>query len=540
MVALSQQSTPGVSDGDDDAGMHVGHLPCPPSDDERDLYLGPQRRWVPAASTVGAGLTTMSLLFLIGNRAWALPLLVPVGVGVLGGVLSLVSSSRTRRDTLATHRGTVRGWWPARVPSVDVFLPSAGEPMRVLRNTYRHVAELDWPAPLTVYVLDDSVRAEVRDLAAEYGFRYLTRPDPGYLKKAGNLRFGYENSGGDLIAIFDADFVPRSDFLHELVPYLDAADVGIVQSPQFFDLDRRMGWIEKAAGSTQVLFYKWVQPSRDRSDAAICVGTCAVYRRLALDAAGGFAQIGHSEDVHTGVNLMRAGYRVRYVPTVVAKGLCPDELARFVTQQYRWCTGSMSLLFSRGFHRTRLSAMQRVSFWSGFVYYIHTAVSVFVTSLPPILMAVLAPAAVRPANYVFVLLALVMRLSLVPILTLERDSFVSLSRIQTAYGFAHAVALFDVVRGRTDSWQATGATVRSATAKRVITLARIWLVGTQALLWGSLLWRAPDYGWLNYAVMAGFAALNLVTIYPLAFGGNRLLQALRPLIRRRVLIGSAS
>ncbi len=145
-----------------------------------------------------------------------------------------------------------------------------------------------------------------------------------------------------------------------------------------------MHWLQRGAGATQELFYRWVQPSRDRSDAAICVGTCAVYRRRALDAAGGFAQIGHSEDVHTGVKLLRAGFLVRYVPVLVAKGLCPDQLGGFVNQQYRWCTGSMSLLRDETFHANRtICRRQRLCFWSGFLYYITTAVNVLVTPAVP-------------------------------------------------------------------------------------------------------------------------------------------------------------
>ena len=124
-----------------------------------------------------------------------------------------------------------------------------------------------------------------------------------------------------------------------------------MQSPQYFDVSTRMNWLQRAAGATQILFYRWVQPSRDRANAAICVGTSALYRRAALEKSGGYALIGHSEDVHTGVNLMKVGFTIRYVPVVVTKGLCPDTLEQFSTQQYRWCTGSMSLLMSRGFHR---------------------------------------------------------------------------------------------------------------------------------------------------------------------------------------------
>jgi cellulose synthase/poly-beta-1,6-N-acetylglucosamine synthase-like glycosyltransferase len=262
-----------------------------------------------------------------------------------------------------------------RSPRPSAFPPGAGrhrEDLRVLGNTYHYVSQLAWPGPLTVYVLDDSARDLVRELAEQHGFVYLSRPNRGHLKKAGNLRYGFQHSRGDFIAIFDADFVPRPDFLFELAPYMDDPTVGIVQSPQYFDVDRQMNWLQRAAGGTQVLFYRWVQPSRDRSNAAICVGTCALYRRVALNKAGGFAQIGHSEDVHTGVNLMRVGYRIQYVPTLVSKGICPDTFPQFVTQQYRWCTGSMSLLFSRRFHRMRLTVMQRLSYWSGFLYYIST------------------------------------------------------------------------------------------------------------------------------------------------------------------------
>src|SRR5262249_36877354 len=154
---------------------------------------------------------------------------------------------------------------------------------------------------------------------------------------------GFEQSHGDLIAVFDADFVPRPDFIRELMPYFDDPRVGIVQSPQYFGTGRSMHWLQRNAGATQEMFYRWIQTARDRFGAAICVGTCALYRRTALEEAGGFAQIGHSEDVHTGVNVMKVGYRLRYVPVVVSKGLCPDSFSGFVNQQYRWCTGSLSL-----------------------------------------------------------------------------------------------------------------------------------------------------------------------------------------------------
>ncbi|GGG29359.1 hypothetical protein GCM10007304_48990 [Rhodococcoides trifolii] len=515
-------------------------LPSPPGDLERDTYLQSAHRWVPFASAFGGFLTTLSLLFLVRSQAWAIPLLIPLAVSTIGMVLSLLTSTQKRRDTLVSHRHRVASYSPQDVPSVDVFLPSAGEDLSVIENTFFHVSRLDWDGEIRVYVLDDSARPEVADIAAQFGFEYRTRPNRGYLKKAGNLRFGYEESDGDFIAIFDADFVPRPDYLRELMPYTDEDDVAIVQSPQAFDVDSRMNWVQHAAGATQILFYRWIQPARDVNDAAICVGTCAIYRRSALEESGGFAQIGHSEDVHTGVNLMKVGYRVRYVPTVVSKGLCPDTLEQFANQQYRWCTGSMSLLFSKTFHTAPFTRRQRLCFWSGFMYYIDTALSIYLISIPPILMALLAPDAVSLNNYLFVFLALIVRLSIVPVITMGTESMPGLTRIQSTYSFAHSLALFDVLRGRTDAWQATGVKGRSPTARRVNTVMFYWLVVVQTLMLGSALFRAPEHGWLDFAPMMAFALLNLIVAYPMIAWRTTFPALFDPMTPRRVLKGLLS
>lgn len=495
-------------------------LPTPPSDAEKTFYLGPQWRWVTPVSFLGYVLIVVSIGFFVVQHIWSALLLLPLAVSSVGTVVSLFTSSRPRRDSLAGHQEKVRSWRPRPVPSVDVFLPSAGEELAVLRNTYLHVSRLNWEARLSVYVLDDSARDEVQELAAEHGFTYLTRPDRGHFKKAGNLRYGFDHSSGDYILVLDADFVPRSDALYELAPYFEEPDVAIVQSPQYFDVSKDMNWLQRAAGATQILFYRWVQPSRDRSSAAICVGTSAMYRRHALVESGGFALIGHSEDVHTGFNLMKVGYRVRYVPTIVTKGLCPDQLDQFLTQQYRWCTGSMSLLFSRAFHRTKLTFAQRACFWSGFLYYITTAINVFVTAVPAILMAWFDPAGVAPANYVFVLLAMMTRQTVIPFITLQSESMMSLTRVQMTYSFSHAVALFDVLRHRTDAWVATGTKARSRTATRVMRLIRVWCIGVQVALWTAIFTHVGTYGFGRWSLLIAFTLLNLYLVYPLIRGSS--------------------
>lgn len=513
--------------------LPVADGPTPPNDEEKYRYLGSQRRWVWVIQLAAASMLIASntLFALDEGRRQRLPLL---SISVLLAAWTVVSVSiglRRRRVSRSSHDRLVASWRPAVLPSVDVFLPSCGEDLPILANTYTAVAGLTYAGKVTVWVLDDSARPEVRELATAYGFEYRSRPDRGRMKKAGNLAYGYGLSSGDFIAIFDADFAPRRDFLDNLLPYFDEA-TGIVQSPQYFDCTSDQNWLERSAGATQDFFYCWVQPSRDALGGAICVGTNAIYSRHALAKAGGFAQIGHSEDVHTGVNLLRAGYRLRYVPAVLAKGLCPDTFSGFVSQQYRWCAGSMSLLASRAFHRMPLSRMQRLCFWSGFLYYIVTALLALTVTIPATMMAMFTPEDVEPRNYLLVGAAMALWQMLLPTVTFGRGRRIEMARISTLYSFAHAAAIFDVLRGRTADWTPTGATSRAPLSTRISRFMRYWLVFVQLALWISLVWRMGQQGLADYWPMTCLAVLTIITTWPLVLATTKDTGLRRRMTRR--------
>jgi cellulose synthase (UDP-forming) len=491
-------------------------VPSEVTDDEKYWYFGPQQRWF----LVVRFITFVSLIASLSRFSIDDPhlsfMMIIVLMLVLVSLVSLYTSTRPRRLTLASHERRVRSWEPVDAPAVDVFLPTAGEPLSVLDNTYRHAAAIEYPGPVNVLVLDDGGRDEVRELAERYGFRYLSRPDRGRLKKAGNLSYGYRHSAGEVIAILDADFAARPDFLRNLVPYLDDPSVGIVQSPQFFETRGGGPWLQRAAGAAQELFYRWVQPSRDALGAPICVGTCAVYRRRALEDAGGFAQIEHSEDVHTGFAIMTAGYEVRYVPIVLAKGLCPDGIHPFVNQQYRWCVGSMSLMVSRDFQTMPMSWRQRLCFWSGFGYYISTAVTAFTALVPPIYLLWLQPHEIHDRNY---LLLLPVVLAYPLIIAMHRGWWrLSVLRVQLAYSFAHALAVWDTWRGHTSEWVPTGSVRRTVLSERVNRVMVGWLLITQCLLWAGIardlmrhtLTLGQMYPLIGFAVVAIYVHLPLI------------------------------
>ncbi|MBI9114871.1 glycosyltransferase family 2 protein [Sanguibacter suaedae] len=480
----------------------------PPDDEELFWYLGPQRRWVQLLSVVAFALAATSLTRFSLTSPWLYPLLALLGVSVFALVLSMISGLNRRRDSKASHLHRVETWHRRTpdhdVPSVDVFLPSCGEDLAVLRNTYTFVDKMRWRGELNVWVLDDADLPQVREMAHEFGFNYRVRPDRGHLKKAGNLRAGFRESDGDFIVILDADFCPRADFLDHTIPYMEDAGVGIVQTPQFFGTSMSMNWLERTAGATQELFYRWVQPSRDRGGAPICVGTCAVYRREALRSVGGFAEIEHSEDVHTGIKLTRAGYSVRYVPVLVSRGLCPDDLQGFLNQQYRWCNGSMTLLASGQANRRPLTLRQRIAFWSGFMYYISTAINVFVLHVPGMLMAVFFADQVRADHYIPFLAGVWVYFVLLPAVMRSHWRFEVL-RVQMAYSFAHALAITHKLTGRTAGWVATGAVgKKSNLASTIATVGIVTISLTLAISWAALVYDVHVFGWADFWMMGLF------------------------------------
>jgi len=275
-------------------------------------------------------------------------------LGTLTFFVSLLADGYGAGFDLAEHRRIVQAWRPDRYPPVDVFLPTCGEPIELLRNSWTHVAALRaaYQGRLTPYVLDDGGRPELKALAKRFGFAYAARPDRGWYMKSGNLKYGFDISESELILLLDADFAPRTDLLEETLPYFDAfPDVGIVQTPQYFHVVDEQTWVERGAGAIQELFYRSIQTVRARKDGAICVGSCAVYRRVALDQNDGMSLAQHSEDLHTGFDLYRLGWRLRYLPVALSTGNCPDNVMAFINQQYRWCSGTMSLLKGGKFGR---------------------------------------------------------------------------------------------------------------------------------------------------------------------------------------------
>jgi cellulose synthase (UDP-forming) len=488
-------------------------LPEPPSDEEKYRYIR-HNSWILALSAaVSFPLLLFSQLRLMTNYPWFLFCVPFVALGALFLALPLLTDAVTKGFDLSAHLRLVTEWRPVEYPKVDVFLPVCGEPLPVLRNTWIHVARLTrhYKGTVVTYVLDDSASAEIKAMAQEFGFVYATRPNRGWYKKSGNLWFGFQVSDGDYILLLDADFAPRHDLLDETLPYMDAdPETGIVQTPQFFHVVDDQTWVERGAGAVQELFYRSVQTARSTKGGAICVGSCAVYRRAALADNLGMTLADHSEDVLTGFDLNSIGWKLHYIPIALSTGNCPNNVIAFLNQQYRWCSGTIGLLFTSRFWRVPLSAYTRMCYLAGFVYYIYTAMFTF--AVPTLTIALLAfePRMLLLRNMMFMAPSLAYSSLVFP--GWHHSPYrLEAWAVKLISGWAHFFAYWDTIRGKPLGWKPSGGDREKQDGRRRFWICLlIWTAGTAAGWVGLALWRMMTMNPANFIVLFALGAFELV------------------------------
>jgi len=490
-------------------------LPVPPRDSEKYTYVR-RHAWV---LNLCAAISIPPLIYgqirMIDNSVWFGVYIPFAFFGVLCFALYLLADGTSRSFDLAEHQRIVDAWKPPQYPSVDVFLPVCGEPLEVLRNAWSHVAILRrrYPGQVTPYVLDDSANPDIKAMARRFGFAYATRPNRGWFKKSGNLHYGFQISDGEYILLLDADFAPRSDLLTETIPYLEKfPDVAIVQTPQFFHVLDEQTWVERGAGASQELFYRSVQTARATRDAAICVGSCAVYRRSALQENRGMSLAEHSEDLHTGFDLRRLGWSLRYLPVALSTGNCPDNTLAFLNQQYRWCSGTMSLLGSKKFWQTKLPLRTRLCYLSGFLYYINTAVFAFIIPMLSIALVAFDPGILKLRNLIFFAPILIYSGLIYPMWHRVPYRLEAWS-VSVISAWAHIFALADIMRGNLRGWQPSGSGKTKQDGRRRFWIGVIgWSAGS-AVIWSGLsLWRMMTMNPYNFFLIFVLGAFQLVVV----------------------------
>jgi cellulose synthase (UDP-forming) len=270
-----------------------------------------------------------------------------------------------RRAEADCHEARLRTLPPEELPSVDVYIPTYDEPMEVLEKTITGALCLDYPN-FQAWVLDDGRRPWVKAFCEAKGVGYLTRPDNAHAK-AGNINHALTKTSADLVAIFDADFIPQRNLLKRTIGFFADPSIGIVQVPHaFYNYDPTQSSLalQKALPDDQRFFFEAVMPSRDGWNAAFCCGSNSVTRRTALRIVGDVLPTQSiTEDMLFSITLLRNGYITRYLCERLAVGLAPEGLKAFFVQRRRWARGAMQILYlAAGPLGRDLTLMQRLLF----------------------------------------------------------------------------------------------------------------------------------------------------------------------------------
>ena len=488
-------------------------LPVPPDDREKYSYVKRHSWLLTLGSLASFPLLLWSQMRLMAQYHWFWFYVPFIVMGVLFLALPLLTDGLSRGFNFKEHRRLVDSWDPAEYPSVDVFLPVCGEPADVLRNTWHYVSLMSeyYKGTVTAYVLDDSASPQLKAMARDFGFAYATRPKRGWFKKSGNLLWGFEVSRGDYILLLDADFAPRYDLLNETLPHMEAyPDTGIVQTPQFFRVEDNQTWVERGAGAVQELFYRSIQTARAEKGGAICVGSCAIYRRAALADNAGMTLAEHSEDVRTGFDLNRLGWKLRYLPIAVSTGNCPDNVLAFLNQQYRWCSGTIGLLFGKTFWQAKLKFYTRMCYLSGFIYYIYTALFTFIIPLLTIILLAFLPNVLVFKNMIFIVPVLLYSGLIYPLWHHAPYRLEAWS-VKLISGWAHVFAYWDAIRGKRLGWKPSGGDKKKQDGRRRFWGSfLVWSIGSSALWTGLAFWRMVTLNPVNFIVLFVLGAFELM------------------------------
>ncbi|MFM7153746.1 MAG: glycosyltransferase, partial [Bacteroidota bacterium] len=232
------------------------------------------------------------------------------------------------------------------VPFVTVQLPMYNE-MYVAERIIDYVAKQEYPKDkFEIHVLDDStdetvgiVANKVAELKAQgFQIEHIHRVNrQGY--KAGALQEAMPRAKGDFIAIFDADFTPRPDFLRTTMPYFDNEKVGIVQT-RWEHINADYSMLTKMQALQLNVHFTVEQAGRSYGNLLLQFnGTAGVWRKKVIDEAGGWQSDTLTEDLDLSFRAQIMGYKIQYLEKLGSPAELPVEMNALKGQQFRWNKG---------------------------------------------------------------------------------------------------------------------------------------------------------------------------------------------------------
>jgi cellulose synthase/poly-beta-1,6-N-acetylglucosamine synthase-like glycosyltransferase len=231
-------------------------------------------------------------------------------------------------------------------PKVTVQLPMYNE-MYVAERIIDTTAELDYPRDkFQIQVLDDStdetkeiIANKVKELAAKgIDIIHIHRTDrTGY--KAGALDSAMDKVSGEFIAIFDADFVPDTDFLLKTIPYFQDEKIGVVQT-RWGHLNKTYSMLTELQAFGLNGHFAIEQGGRSTNGHYINFnGTAGIWRKSCIADAGGWEHDTITEDLDLSYRAQMNGWKFKYLEDVISPAELPITMSALKSQQHRWMKG---------------------------------------------------------------------------------------------------------------------------------------------------------------------------------------------------------
>jgi cellulose synthase/poly-beta-1,6-N-acetylglucosamine synthase-like glycosyltransferase len=231
-------------------------------------------------------------------------------------------------------------------PFVTIQLPIFNE-LYVVERLIDNIVQIEYPSDrLEIQVLDDSTdetmelcRKKVEEQRAKgVNIEWIHRVDrEGF--KAGALRDGMARARGEFIAIFDADFLPRPDFLLRTIPYFEDEDVGVVQT-RWEHINRDYSMLTRLQAMQLNVHFTVEQQGRAAGNVFLQFnGTAGVWRRETIEDAGGWEADTLTEDLDLSYRAQLKGWRIVYLEKVGSPAELPAEMNGLKSQQFRWMKG---------------------------------------------------------------------------------------------------------------------------------------------------------------------------------------------------------
>jgi cellulose synthase/poly-beta-1,6-N-acetylglucosamine synthase-like glycosyltransferase len=284
----------------------------------------------------------------VSSALTALYLVILIALAVYGfHRSSLVFLYYRHKDKAPTLKGKF-----AELPAVTVQLPLFNE-MYVVERLLDAVAAIRYPRDrFQIQVLDDSTdetceicRNKIAALVArhpELDIEYVHREDRAGFK-AGALENGLRTAKGELVLIFDADFVPNADILEKTVHHFLDPKVAVVQC-RWEHINRDFSALTEAQALMLNGHFVMEHAGRNRSGRFFNFnGTAGLWRRAAIVDAGGWHHDTLTEDMDLSYRAQLRGWRFIYLPEIAAPAELPVEMSAFKAQQFRWAKGSIQV-----------------------------------------------------------------------------------------------------------------------------------------------------------------------------------------------------